>query len=78
MTSFNGHGVVCLSLFSYSQCYSRTRRGITLINPFTTGNPVLGTKLLGFRIGRGSGDPKGLTPLQLETRFLGGNCLELV
>ena len=31
------------------------------INPFTTGNPFLGTKLLAFRIGRGSGALKGLT-----------------
>ena len=28
--------------------------------PFTTGNPFLGTKLLGFSIGRGSGALKGL------------------
>ena len=27
--------------------------------PFTTGNPFLGTKLLGFSIGSGSGAPKG-------------------
>ena len=26
-----------------------------LVNPFTTGNPFLGTKLLGVSIGRGSG-----------------------
>ena len=32
----------------------------TLLNPFTTGNPFLGTKLLGFSIGRGSGALKGL------------------
>ena len=25
------------------------------VNPFTTGNPILGTRLLGFSIGRGSG-----------------------
>ena len=31
------------------------------LNPFTTGNPILGTKLLGFSIGRGSGALKGLT-----------------
>ena len=30
------------------------------LNPFTTGNPFLGTKLLGFSIGRGSGALKGL------------------
>ena len=30
-------------------------------NPFTTGNPFLGTKLLVFSIGRGSGALKGLT-----------------
>ena len=28
-------------------------------NPFATGSPFLGTKLLGFSIGRGSGAPKG-------------------
>ena len=33
-----------------------------LLNPFTTGNPFLGTKLLRFSIGRGSGTVKGLTP----------------
>ena len=33
-----------------------------VINPFTTGNSFLGTKLLGFSIGRGSGAPKGLVP----------------
>ena len=32
-----------------------------LINPFTTGNPFLGTKLLGFSMGRGSGALKGLS-----------------
>ena len=41
------------------------------LNPFTTGNPFLGTKLLGFSIGRGSGTLKGLTLSQLETRFWG-------
>ena len=51
--------------------WSRTRKSITCtlcrvglmlltlehipINPFTTGNPFLGTTLLGFSIGRGSG-----------------------
>ena len=30
------------------------------VNPFTTGNPFLGTKLLGFSIGRGSGALKEL------------------
>ena len=29
--------------------------------PFTTGNPFLGTNLLGFSIGRGSGALKGLS-----------------
>ena len=36
---------------------------IRKLNPFTTGNPFLGTKLLGFSIGRGSGALKGLRPL---------------
>ena len=30
------------------------------LNPFATGNPFLGTKLLEFSIGRGSGALKGL------------------
>ena len=30
--------------------------------PLTTGNPFLGTKLLGFSVGRGSGALKGLNP----------------
>ena len=30
------------------------------LNPFTTGNPFSGTKLLGFSIGRGSGALKGV------------------
>ena len=37
---------------SYEICF--------LLNPFTTGNPFLGTKLLGFSVGRGSGVLKGL------------------
>ena len=28
---------------------------VAILNPFATGNPFLGTKLLGFSIGRGSG-----------------------
>ena len=31
------------------------------LNPFTTGNPFLGTKLLGFSVERGSGALKGLS-----------------
>ena len=31
-----------------------------MVNPITTGNPILGTKLLGFSIGRGLGALKGL------------------
>ena len=41
--------------------------GCFLLNPFTTGNPFLGSKLLGFSIGRGSGTPKGL-------KMPGGSC----
>ena len=33
------------------------------LNAFTTGNPFLGTKLLGFSVGRGSGAVKGLSNL---------------
>ena len=41
--------------------YQEYRGGMkTCINPCTTGNPFLGTKLLGFSIGRGSGALKGL------------------
>ena len=38
------------------------------INPFTTGNPFLGTKLLGFSIGRGSGALKGLRVVKSACR----------
>ena len=36
------------------------------INPFTTGNPFLGTKSLGFSIGRGLGARKGLKSNKTE------------
>ena len=39
---------------------ARDKSGRDFINPFTTGNPFLGAKLLGFSIGRGSGALKGL------------------
>ena len=39
------------------------------LNPFTTGNPFLGGKLLGFSIGRGSGALKGL-----RSRFEDRKC----
>ena len=35
-----------------------------ILDPFTTRNPFLGTKLLGFSIGRGSGALKGLKSIQ--------------
>ena len=34
------------------------------INSQTTGNPFLGTKLLGFSIGRGLGAPKGFIRIE--------------
>ena len=38
-----------------------------MVNPFTTGNPFLGTKLLGFSIGRGSRIlPSGQETLRLD------------
>ena len=40
-----------------------------MVNAFTTGNPFLGTKLLGFSIGRGSGALKGLSVLVAQTRL---------
>ena len=39
-------------------------------NPFTTGNPFLGTKLLGFSIGRGSGALKGLTRKRRKSNII--------
>ena len=36
----------------------------TCLDPFTTGNPFLRTKLLGFSIGRGSGALKGLISMK--------------
>ena len=39
------------------------------LNPVTTGNPFLGTKLLGFCIGRGSGALKGLMESDPENRL---------
>ena len=39
-------------------------------NPFTTGNPFLGTKSLGFSIGRGSGALKGLKAQAHNAFFL--------
>ena len=48
---------------SVYELFQRRMNGLIVrINPFTTENPFLGTKLLGFSIGRGSGAPKGLTP----------------
>ena len=41
------------------------------LNPFTTGNPFFGTKLLGFSVGRGLGALKGLRPINI-----GGNVVE--
>ena len=38
------------------------------LNPFTTGNPFLGTTLLGSSMGRDSAALKRLTPLQVENR----------
>ena len=40
------------------------------LNPFTTGNPFFGTKLLGFSMGRGSGALKGLIRSDTKLRFL--------
>ena len=39
------------------------------VNPFTNGNPFLGTKLLGFSIGRGSGALKGSRVATHEHRY---------
>ena len=48
------------------------------LNPFTTGNPFLGTKLLGFSIWRGSGALKGLSSLHFTSVFiLNTSCVSL-
>ena len=39
------------------------------LNAFTTGNPFLGTKLLGFSTGRGSGALKGLRSSVIQKTF---------
>ena len=39
------------------------------VNPFTTGNPFLGKKLLGFNIGRGSGALQGLRSPEIQFFF---------
>ena len=43
------------------------------VNPFTTGNPFLGTKLLGFSIGRGSGALKGVNMMKRTVEVLTTN-----
>ena len=52
---------------------------LDVLNPFTTGNPFLGTKLLGFSKGRGSGALKGLNVTILVAKchvfFGGGFCM---
>ena len=50
--------VIIVLFDSIDSPQSSTQRNV---NPFTTGNPFSGTKLLGFSIGRGSGALKGLT-----------------
>ena len=45
-------------------------RMMGLLNPFSTGNPFLGTKLLGFSVGRGSGALRGLTALYSWEPFI--------
>ena len=52
---FTASKITCRSRFQAFQCLLGGE-----VNPFTTGNPFLGTKLLGFSIGRGSGALKGL------------------
>ena len=56
-------GFVCRGLGSLARVTPPLLCGLRLscyFNPFTTGNPFWGTKLLGFSIGRGSGALKGL------------------
>ena len=49
-----------VEVYLFLATFFSERRG--LLNPFTTGNPFLGTKLLGFSIGRISGGSKGVDP----------------
>ena len=46
----------------------KNRHLVPVLNPFTTGNPFWGTKLLGFSIGRGSGALEGLAKCYHLTR----------
>ena len=50
---------------------------VLIYNPFTTGNPFWGAKLLGFSIGRGSGALKGLTSpvILIVAAFASPECL---
>ena len=54
-------GIIAVSIFLQKSVFGRA------LNPFTTGNPFLGTKLLGFSMGKGSGALKGLTSQIEET-----------
>ena len=56
-----------INILSFSVCDKQVRQLLTLLNPFTTGNPFLGTKFVGFSIGRGSGALKGLMLLLSST-----------
>ena len=51
-----------VAAYSLCQVFPFYLAGV-VVNPFTTRNPFLGTKILGFSIGRGSGALKGLSCL---------------
>ena len=55
--------VACYDRGAYRTIFHPEVSPVNELNPLTTGNPFLGTKLLGFSIGRGSGALKGLRPL---------------
>ena len=62
MYEFNGRGMCKPHTTKYRNRSTprTTKTSMHVFNPFTTGNPFLGTKLLGFSVWRGSGALKGL------------------
>ena len=69
---FNLTAGVCI----YIYIVSSGGWGKKKLEPFTTGNPFLGTKLLGFSIGKGSGVLKGLSSPHFHV-FSYASCVDL-
>ena len=63
------------SINTVSTCLRIERNDVGVeVNPFGTGNPFLGTKLLGFSVGRGSGALKGLMWMLLNVGIIPDTC----